>query len=462
MHIKITKGLDIPVKGKPEGSIHPLVLGGEASDLSTPPLLALDLTPFPEVKFRLFVKVGDVVKTGEPLVEDKAVPGRVWVSPGAGTIKEIRRGPKRILLDIVIEVSSQEEPYQHATLNLEQATREELIDALKGGGHFANIRSRPFGFLADPRVKPRSIFVKALESAPFAPPAELQVIGYEKEFQTGLNALRKLTDGDVHLIYKKDTTCKAFLNAQHVQKHSAEGPHPVSNPSVHIQLIDPISSTDAAVWTINALDVVSMGYFLSTGRIFTSRVISIAGQGILPDRIGFFKVRNGSPIASLISGRLQKGWMRLISGDPLTGHQVNAEDFLGYYANVFCVIPENTHREFLHFFRLGTDKYSFSRAYVSGHLDNDDRSYDFTTSLHGEHRAFIDSSLYDKVQPLKIPTMPLVKAIMAEDYDLAEQLGLLEVASEDFALPTFVCPSKMEMTEIVKSGLRAYAKDLLA
>lgn len=460
-HIKITKGLNIPIGGKPEGPVRSLVAGGEASALGAPPFLALNLINFPEIKFRLLVKVGDVVKTGEPLVEDKSTPGRVWVSPGTGIVKDIRRGLKRTLQSIIIEVGKQEEAYPHPTIDVDRATREELIDVLKKGGHFANIRSRPFSFLADPKKKPRSIFVKALESAPFAPPAELQVIGHEKEFQTGLDALKKLTDGKVHLVYNKDTTCKAFTHAQNVEKHTAEGPHPVSNVSVHIQHIDPIASADATIWTIDTLDVISMGYFLSTGRTFTGRVISIAGPGIIPDKIGFFKVRNGYPIASLVSGRIQKGWMRLISGNPLMGNKVSIEDFMGYYDNVFCAIPENTHREFLHFFRLGTDKYSFSRAYLSGHLSNSDRDYPFTTSQHGEHRAFVDSSLYDKVQPLHISTMPLVKAVMAEDYDLAEQLGLLEVDSEDFALPTFVCPSKTEMTEIIKNGLKIYAKDVL-
>jgi len=103
-----------------------------------------------------------------------------------------------------------------------------------------------------------------------------------------------------------------------------------------------------------------------------------------------------------------------------------------------------------------------SRAYLSGHLNHADRSFDFDTSLHGEPRPFIVATLYDHVQPLNISTMLLVKAVMAEDYELAESMGLLEVAPEDFALTTFVCPSKIEMTDIVSQGLKAYAKEVLA
>ena len=126
------------------------------------------------------------------------------------------------------------------------------------------------------------------------------------------------------------------------------------------------------------------------------------------------------------------------------------------------MVPENVSREFLHFFGLGVDKFSESRAYFSGHLSHSEREYDFTTSLHGEPRPFVVSSPYAQVMPMNIPTMQLVKSVMAEDYDLAEELGLLEVDPEDFALPTFVCPSKIEMVDIIKQGIRDYSIQMLS
>lgn len=460
VHIKVTKGLDIPITGKPSGPIKLLTPAGQASP-NAPSEISLPLEAFEDIKFRLLVKPGDVVKIGQPLTEDKSTPGRMFVSPAAGVVKDIKRGLKRVLQEIVIEVSAQEEYVAFPSMDPEKASREELTERLLSGGAFSFIRSRPFKLLADPHKTPRSIFVKAIESAPFTAPAELQVVGHEKEFQSGLKALVKLTDGHVHLVYRKGSSCKAFLEAEGVQHHTAEGPHPVANHSVHIQRIDPIRSADDVLWTVTALDVVTIGHLLMHGRFYTERVISIAGPGVLPGKAGYFKARIGCPIASLIAGRIGKGTMRFVSGDPLMGRKVTAEDFLEYYHTVFCVIPENTEREFMHFFRPGMDKYTFSRAYISGHLDNTHREYAFTTNQHGEHRAFIDSTLYDKVMPLKVPTMLLVKAVMAEDYELADTLGLLEVDSEDFALPTFVCPSKMEMTEIIKKGLKQYAHEVL-
>lgn len=454
-HIKTTKGLDIPIRGKPEGSVQTL-----PPPHNTPKQISLSLKPFLDTKFKLLVKPGEKVKIGQPLAHDKAHEERKFVSPAAGEVREIRRGLKRRLLDIVIDVASEEEYEENPPLDVDTASREEILQRLLTGGLFAHIRRRPFSRLANPTKVPRSIFVKALESAPFVPPAEMQIEGHEEDFQTGLNALKKLTEGDVHLVYGAGSTCAAFTGAQNVQKHTAEGPHPIANHSLHIQEIDPIKSPDDVIWTVTALDVVAIGHLLNTGRTFIDRIISIAGPGILSNKTGYFKVRSGYPVAPLIADRIEKGVVRLISGDPLNGKKVDTNEFLGFYHTTFCAIPESVDREFLHFFRLGKDKYSFSRAYLSGLLDNSEREYDFTTSQHGEHRAFIDGTLYDEVMPLSVPTMQLVKAVMAEDLDLAEELGLLSVDGEDFALPTFVCMSKMEMVDIINQGIKQHAIDV--
>lgn len=461
MHIKITKGLDLLIKGKPEGVVQELVFSGQTLENSHPKEIALNLWPFDNLRLKLLKKVGERVKIGEPLCEDKGCPGRMFVAPAAGIIKEVRRGHKRAIRDIIIEVDEKEEYLEHPPVDIATVTRHELTEKLMERGFFTTIRQRPFSILAMPYKPPRSIFVKAVESAPFVPPAELQVDGHEKDFQLGLSALQKLTNGFVHLVYREGSTCKAFTEAINVEKHTVEGPHPVSNASLHIERIDPIESAEDIVWTLNAHDVVSLGKLLSEGRYYTERVISIAGPGLVEGRSGYFRVREGYPIAALASGRVPRGMQRLISGDPLNGHKVEIGDFLGFYDYVFCVIPENTEREFMHFFKLGRKKYSFSRAYASGHSKKGDTEYEFTTNQHGEHRPFIDGSLYEKVMPLNISTIHLVKSVMAEDYELADELGFLSVDPEDFALPAFVCISKIEMPEIIRQGLLAHAQEMV-
>ena len=327
VHIKITKGLDIPITGKPDHYIHPVESNGH---LVVPKHIGLDLSSFDDVKFRLLCKPEDVVKIGQPLAEDKDAPGRLFVSPAGGIVKEIRRGLKRRLLCIVIEVAQQEEFHEFPTADVSQLSQQDIKDRMMLGGLFAHVRQRPFNLLADPRKEPRAIFVKALESAPFAVPPEFQVSGYEKEFQMGLTALSKLTKGPVHLVYSSDTTSTAFTEAQNVQRHTAEGPHPVGNHSVHIHFISPIRHPEEVVWTLNVSDVIGIGSLFTKGRYHTDRILSIGGPGILPERVGFVRGRMGYPIQSLVAGRIQRGLLRFISGDVLMEKRSKSKTFWGF------------------------------------------------------------------------------------------------------------------------------------
>lgn len=448
MHIKINKGLDIPIEGKPLGLVKTL------NKNFTKEFIALDLKPFDDIKFKLLCQEGEEVKIGQPLAEDKSLPGRMFVSPAGGTIKEIRRGLKRRLLSIIIEKSDREEEVVHSPLDIEKSSPDKILESLMQGGLFSRIRQRPFARLAHPQAKPRCIFVKAIESAPFVPSAEMQVEGHEEDFQAGLNALAKLTSGPVHLVYRKNSPCRAFTESKNVERHTAEGPHPIGTHSVHIHFISPIKHADDVVWTVTVHDVICIGHLLTKGKTLTTKIIGVGGP-ILQENRGFFHVREGIEVKQILSPL--DPTLRFISGDVLTGEKVEIDDFLGFYHFALSVIPENSEREFLHFFRLGPDKFTASKTYLSGHFHSSERLFDFTTSQHGEKRAFVTSTPYEQVMPMRIPTMLLVKAILAEDYELSEELGLLEIDSEDFALATFVCPSKIEMSEIVKNGLRKWA-----
>ncbi|SCA62961.1 Na(+)-translocating NADH-quinone reductase subunit A [Chlamydiales bacterium SCGC AG-110-P3] len=453
-HIKVNAGLDVPIEGSPsEGG------GEDLEKLASPREVSLNLHPFEWVKFKLLVKAGDKVKLGQPLVYDKMHEKRKFVSPAGGVVKEVRRGLKRRLLDIVIEVDEKGGATEHNVMDASKASRQEIIDRLLEGGGFAHIRHRPFNLLANYEQTPRSIFVKAIESAPFAPTAELQVSGHEAEFQAGLTALSRLTEGDVHLVHHVDSNCDAFTKASDVQIHTVEGPHPAGNLSVHISNIDPINQVDDVIWTVDVVDAITIGSLLLRGVYYTDRVLAIGGSGITESKRAFVRGRMGHPIGALIAGRNDKGLLRMISGDVLMGQKVEVDDFIHFNHTVFSVIPESIERELLHFFRLGVNKYTHSRTYLSGLLKPGSRSYRFTTSLHGEHRGMVDGAVYQEVMPLQIPVLALVRAVQGRDWELADSLGLLEVDGEDFALPTFVCPSKTEMVDIIKGALHHQAAE---
>lgn len=450
MHLKIKKGLDIPLGNLPEGEVH---------NLPHPKQVGLTFAQFKKRFIRLLVKPGDAVKVGQPIAEDKDCPGRYFVSPASGTLKEVRRGLKRSLQTMVIDCDATEQYFEHPKFDLKGSSREELVAFLMKTGGFSHIKERPFDCLADPHHLPNRIFVKAIESAPGAVPPSLQVKDHEFEFQKGLDVLAKLTNGKVHLVCHPDAKLNAFRKAQGVEMHTAKGPHPSSNSSVHIHHIAPIKSVEDIVWTLSALDVVVLGHLVTHGRYFTERIVSICGPGFLKDRVGYFRTRLGVAVADLIQNRLDASAHRLISGDVLSGDEVSGEDFLGFSHTILSAIEENHKREFLHFFRLGAHKFTASGTYLSGFLKGR-KEYSFTSNQHGEERAFIDGRVYDEVLPMNLSTQHLVKAVICQDYDRAEEMGLLEVAAEDFSLPAFVCPSKIEMPSIVEKGLSEYAEQV--
>ncbi|MBF5059911.1 NADH:ubiquinone reductase (Na(+)-transporting) subunit A [Candidatus Neptunochlamydia vexilliferae] len=424
MEIKIKNGLDIPLLGNPSGEVKKLPL---------PETVALDLSPFEPLSFSLLKKGGEEVKVGEPLAQNKKCSEQVFLSPGSGKVKEIIRGAKRRILSIVIETDGKQTPFQ-----LDKV--EEL---------FSHIRMRPCMRVARPDCKPEAIFVKAIESAPFAPPPELEVEGHEEAFAAGLKLLSEFAP--VHLVHREGTTCAPFIDAKNVEVHSAEGPHPVGNPSVHIAAIHPILKREQVVWSLTVSDIITIGMWIVQKTYYHERVISVAGEGIGENERGFFRVNRGFPIRKLIK---ESEGLRLISGDPLNGTTVSPEGFLGFYDTVFCALPEPApKREFLHFLKLKRKGYTAGKGYFLK-----EKAPKFSTRQRGEERAFVDGSIYDKVMPLPIQTMLLVKALITEQYEKGEALGLLEVLPEDFALPSFICPSKIEMGEIVREGLNAYSE----
>ncbi len=444
MHLKIRRGLKLTLEGVPKGQV---------CTLPDPKTQALDLSVFSWLRFLLLKKVGDRVTIGEPLVEDKSCPGRVFVSPACGTIHEVRRGLKRQILSIVLVTSQPTTYFEHTPLK--KYNQKELLSYLMKGGIFPHIRVRPCLQLPSLDKVPDAIFIKALDAAPFAPPFEMEILGNEIFFEIGLASLSSLAP--CHLIYHYQSKCKALTQATDVFKHTAEGPYPISHASVHIAAVRPIKTNQEQIWTLTASDVILIGRLLKEGRYFPQKIISIAGSAILENQRGFFRLPQGFPIKELMQERLKTAPCRLISGDPLMGTKMSQEDHIKFFDRTVCALfdPEEK-RSFAHFFHLKPTGYSALPTYLKR------KTFPlFTTSNHGEKRPFIDGQIYQRVMPLPIVVIALIKALLAEDYALAKHLGLLTIAPEDFALPTFICPSKIEMVEIVERGVRAYASEYL-
>jgi Na+-transporting NADH:ubiquinone oxidoreductase subunit A len=444
--IKIRRGLDIKLSGEAEKKLH------EVSSV----LFALKPPDFNGVFPKLFVKEGDPVKAGTPVFFNKYRENIIFTSPVSGTVKEVFRGPKRKMLKIVIESDGKMNYETFGKGDPKSMTRDQITEKLLKSGVWANIRQRPYSIIANPEDQPKSIFISAFDSSPLAPDLDFIVDKNGQAFQTGLDAIAKLTSGKVHLnIREGETTSKVFIEARNAQINRFSGPHPAGNIGVQIHHIDPINKGDI-IWYLNPQAVITIGKLFLEGIYDASRIIALAGSEVgMP---GYLKVMTGTSIEPVIKGRINGSNTRYISGNVLTGTKIESDGYIGFYDNQLTVIPEGNYFEFLGWSMPRFDKFSFSRTFFSWLTPK--RKYKLDTNLNGGHRAFVITGLYEKVFPMDIYPMQLLKAIMINDIDLMEQLGIYEVDEEDFALCEFIDPSKTEMQSIVREGLDTIHKEM--
>jgi Na+-transporting NADH:ubiquinone oxidoreductase subunit A len=444
---KLKKGLDIRLKGVAAREFY-----GEvgAVDYCVRPGDFNGITP------KLNVKAGDQVKAGTSLFHDKSRPDLNFSSPVSGTVKSINRGEQRKVLEIIITCSGNDY-LDFGKTDLQNSSRDEIKIKLLKAGVWPVIRQRPYHIIADPAKSPKSIFISGFDTAPLAPDLNFMMEHTSSElFTAGLKALKKLTDGPVNLVLNGNADSTGLLkNAEGVEKHYFSGPHPAGNTGVHIHHIDPVNKGEA-VWYVNLQDVAVIGTLFKEGVYRNDRIIALAGSEVTSP--GYFKIRTGASVKELVNGRVKEGNLRYISGNVLTGTKIGREGFLGFYDNMVTVIPEGDYFEFFGWIKPGMNKYSFSKTFLSSLFRN--KEFRLDTNLHGGHRAFVMTGQYEEVLPMDIYPMQLLKAILAEDIDNMENLGIYEIAEEDLALCEFICPSKMEIQAIVRQGLDLMVKEM--
>ena len=444
--IKLKKGLDIKLKGEAEN----LVKNIERCDF-----YAVKPTDFRLLTPKLVVKAGDQVKAGDVLFIDKYRPEVKFTSPVSGTVETVNRGERRKLLEVVVKADAEIQYKDFGAADVNKLSRDEIIEKLLDSGVWPMIKQRPYDIVASPADEPRDIFVSAFYSAPLAPNFDFVVKGQEVDFQTGLDALAKLTDGKVYVGIRKGSS----VSVKGVETVEVEGPHPAANVGVQINHIKPINKGEV-VWTVNPADVIVIGRLFNKGIADFSRLVVITGSETTER--GYVKAIAGCTIASLVDGKIMRGNedIRIISGNVLTGTKVEKNDYLGAYDNQITVIPEGdeTH-DFFGWATPGFGKFSVSHSFPAW-LMGKNKEYVIDARIKGGKRAMIMSNEYDSVFPMDIMPEYLLKAIIAFDIDKMENLGIYEVAPEDFALCEFVDTSKLEIQKIVRQGLDVLYKEM--
>ncbi|MCF8218424.1 MAG: Na(+)-translocating NADH-quinone reductase subunit A [Bacteroidales bacterium] len=445
--VKINKGLDIPLKGKAEKTITPV----EALTYALKP------TDFTGVFPKLLLKDGAKVKAGTAIFYDKYNDSVKFTSPVSGTIRAINRGPKRVIEEIVIDPDGNQEYETFEQANPQDLDAAKIRETLLESGLWPAIRRRPFDVIARPEDEPKAIFISALDTHPLAPDLSFIAHGKGKEFQRGLDALSKLTNGKIHLNIKaKDKNSGVFTNAKGVQINEVHGPHPAGNVGTQINKIDPINKEDI-VWHVNVQDVITIGNLFLTGKYDATKIVALTGSEVKKPQ--YYKLINGASIEPLVKNNLINDHVRYISGNVLTGSKIYDKGYIGYYDHQISVIPEGDHYEFVGWAAPGFNKFSISKTYFSWLRPG--KKYRIDTNLKGGPRAMVMTGYYEKVFPLDIFPMQLIKSIMIEDIEEMEKLGIYEIAPEDFALCEFIDTSKTEIQSIVREGLESARKELM-
>jgi Na+-transporting NADH:ubiquinone oxidoreductase subunit A len=364
-------------------------------------------------------------------------------------------------MEIVITADESQNFDGGSAIDLGSMSGEQVKEKMLASGLWPFVRQRPLDVVADPTKEPKAIFISAFDSSPLAPDFDFVLHGKSEEFQTGLDAITKLTSGTVHLTLNGKAPADAtFTGAKGVQINKISGKHPAGNVGTQIHHIDPVNKGEF-VWTLNAQDVAIIGRYFMTGKYIAKRTIALTGSEIKDPQ--YYETIMGSNVSDILEGQITSDNVRVISGNVLTGDKIEQDGHLGFYHNQITVIPEGNQLKFVltkGWLSPGFDKFSNSGLFPTKTLLRN-KKFRLDTNTNGEERAFVVTGEMDRVFPFDILPMQLAKAAITDDIDAMENLGIYEVAPEDFALCEYVCTTKIDIQDKIRQGLDLIAKECM-
>ena len=428
--IKLKKGYNLNLKGGIT----------DASIVDAPLAQSYAIVPddFSGIVPRLEKKEGEHVAAGEAVYHDKANEAIKVCSPVCGTVKEVRRGERRKIEAIIIEPDGGNDC---AAIDTSDAK-----SALLNSGLWALLRQRPYDVVPSPDVTPRDIFVTCFDSAPLAADGKLFTDGNAEIIKKGIQALKSLTSGDVYLGCCPDNV----IDSDHTVVF--DGPHPAGNAGIQAANIRPVNKGEV-VWTTDIITVMRIGKLMSTGKVDFSTIVAVTGEKATKPQL--VKCIAGAPVASVVAGAVDvnDANTRIISGNVLTGTHIAASDYIRAPYRQITAIPNiAVEDEFMGWASVSPKKFSVYRSFTSWLFGNR-KAASFDAKINGGERAIVMAGEYDRMIPMDIYAEFLLKAIITFDIEKMEQLGIYEVAPEDFALAEYADTSKLELQSIVRNGL---------
>lgn len=438
--IKIKKGLDLPILGAPEQKIQDSVPVSKAAILGE---------EYNGMRPTMHVQVGDVVKKGQMIFEDKKNPGVKYTAPASGEVVEVNRGAKRVLQSVVIGIKGNDfvEFAKFSPEQLKSADRQAIVDVLIDSGLWTTIRTRPYSKVPAIDSAPKAIFVSVMDTNPLAVDPEIVIAERKGDFNNGLAAISLLTEGKIYV--NKASGASIDATGEKVVNTEFSGPHPAGLVGTHVHFLEPVGP-GKIIWHVNYQDVIAIGATLTTGELDVTKVISIAGPSAKTPKI--VKTQLGASTVDLTKDQLGSEPTRVISGSVLNGTTASGpQAYLGRYHNQVSLIKEDKEKYLFGWITPGSDKHSVTRAYL-GHLGGK-KLFNMTSTTNGSDRSMVPIGNYERIMPLDVLPTLLLRDILSGDTDSAQQLGILELDEEDLALCTYVCPGKYNYGPILRECL---------
>ena len=442
--IETHKGLDIQLAGKASEKKTKL---GVVSDYALVPDDFTGIVP------KVVVKEGDHVLAGDPLFVNKNFPEVRFASPVSGIVEAVVRGDRRKVLCVKVKADDSQEYRDFGSKNVDSLDGNSVRSLLLEAGLFGYINQLPYAVSTTPDTTPKAIFVSAFRDMPLAGDFDFEVKGQETDFQTGITALSKIAQVNVGISSKSQN--ETLRNLKDATVTAWQGPCPAANVGVHVNHLCPVNKGEV-VWTVDPVAVIFIGRLLNTGKVDLRRTIAVAGSEVVEPH--YVDALVGTPLKAILAGNVREGAVRLLNDTPLPGRTDSLDGYLGAHTSEVTVIPEgNDADEMLGWIMPRLGHFSANRSYFSWLLGK--RDYKLDARVKGGKRNMIMSGEYDKVLPMDIYGEYLIKAIIAGDIDKQEQLGIYEVAPEDFAVAEFVDSSKLELQSLVRKGLDTLRKE---
>ena len=429
--VRLKKGFDIHLLGAIEGK-----------DIAfTSPAQSVAIVPddFHGIIPRMEKKEGEHVAAGEPLYHDKNDEAIKVVSPVSGIVKEVRRGERRHIDAIIIA--------PEGTDTLTHDLKQPAIDVLLASGLWVMLRQRPYDVVPSPKTRPRDVFVTAFDSSPLAPDLDV-VLGDKRQYiAKGVEALNDLTDGKVYIGVREGQS----IDAPGAEVTTFIGPHPAGNAGIQAANIAPVNKGET-IWTLDIVTLARIGELFTTGKVSHDTVVAVNGEMVQEPR--YVKTVMGADLGTVLKNEaINLAKSRIISGNVLTGVKVEADKWLRVPYRHITIIPENNKPdEFMGWASFSPKRFSIYRTFTTW-LGGLKKPVSFDSRIKGGERAIVRTGEYDAMLPMDIYGEFLIKAIISGDIDKMEQLGIYEIAPEDFALAEFADTSKLELQRIVREGL---------